>query len=417
MSRALRLLLATLLMSTPVVVAVARAAVTPGHTPDAIAPGVSITSVTVDPMLRIVVVSFRPAPSSRTASAYQCSVKPSGTTPAYAPCRSPSVYAQLTPGLYTVEVRAAAGGVHYAATSQSVSVPIQFSRCWGAASRDPQHPCSNPALGGTVVPTPGHVDIAGDAYCRDGVFPSPGEEQCTFGLDPSPGRERVALIGDSHGTAMGQAMNFAAAAEGWSGVALIHNGCGFSDAFESDRGQGVAPSCYGWGQSVIHYLDAHPGVRAVFITGNDSWRYASSPPVGFERIWHQLPPSVRDIYIIRDVPRALQGDPDCVDNAIADHLPAIGSRCAAPRKVVLQFDAEAQAAEVSSSPRVHVIDLTPFFCGSARCFPVIGGVLVLTDLEHMTPDFSATLGPYLVRAVTPLSARIFARRSGAHSSG
>ena len=45
------------------------------------------------------------------------------------------------------------------------------------------------------------------------------------------------------------------------------------------------------------------------------------------------------------------------------------------------------------------VDLTRYFCGSADCYPVIGGDLVLRDETHMTSVFSATLGPYLQRAV------------------
>jgi hypothetical protein len=408
MSHARRLLATTLLASTlvlavAVAVAVAHAAIQPGRSahakhPYSIAPRVAITGVTADPLLRIVEVYFRPAVSSPVAKAYQCSIKLTGTKPRYSRCSSPSVYTHVTPGLYTVKVRAVAGGVHYPAATNSVGVPIQFSNCWGAASRDPQHRCYNPALSGTVVPTPDDALLEPVAYCRDAINPSPGQQQCTFGFDPSPGRVRVALIGDSHGAAMGRAMNYTAEAEGWSGVALIHNGCGFSTALQAYRTAGVAQSCYDWGQSVVQYLTAHPGLRDVFITGNDEWQYRGSPEVGFEKIWHELPASVRNIYIIRDVPRGLVNEPDCVDNAIAHHRKAIGPRCSVPRSAVLPFDAEAQAAKVSSSSRVHLFDFTSFFCGS-RCFPVIGGVLVLTDEQHMTPDFSATLGPYIVRAV------------------
>jgi hypothetical protein len=45
-----------------------------------------------------------------------------------------------------------------------------------------------------------------------------------------------------------------------------------------------------------------------------------------------------------------------------------------------------------------VVDLTPHFCGRRRCFPVVGGVLVHKDTDHLTRRFSRTLGPYLLRA-------------------
>jgi hypothetical protein len=49
--------------------------------------------------------------------------------------------------------------------------------------------------------------------------------------------------------------------------------------------------------------------------------------------------------------------------------------------------------------RFQVVDLNSFFCGATRCYPVVGGVLVYKDITHLTPLFSRTLGPYLLRAV------------------
>ena len=54
------------------------------------------------------------------------------------------------------------------------------------------------------------------------------------------------------------------------------------------------------------------------------------------------------------------------------------------------------------SPDTHRtgrVDLTPFFCDGRDCYPVVGGVLVYHDQNHMTPLFAKTLGPYLRRAV------------------
>ena len=54
-----------------------------------------------------------------------------------------------------------------------------------------------------------------------------------------------------------------------------------------------------------------------------------------------------------------------------------------------------------------VLDLTPFFCGS-RCYPVVGGALVVRDANHMTGTFSATLGPYVLRALDRLDGDVTA---------
>jgi SGNH domain (fused to AT3 domains) len=62
-------------------------------------------------------------------------------------------------------------------------------------------------------------------------------------------------------------------------------------------------------------------------------------------------------------------------------------------------DPLAAAAGALRSPRVKLIDLADRFCDETRCFSVIGGALVHHDRTHMTTAFSATLGPFILRAL------------------
>ena len=80
------------------------------------------------------------------------------------------------------------------------------------------------------------------------------------------------------------------------------------------------------------------------------------------------------------------------------------SVCARPRREALTPDPAIVAAHRLRSPRVEVVDLTDYFCGSRNCYPVVGGALVLRDNTHVTGVFSGTLGPYLRRLVEPLTA-------------
>ena len=54
------------------------------------------------------------------------------------------------------------------------------------------------------------------------------------------------------------------------------------------------------------------------------------------------------------------------------------------------------------SPRVRLVNLTPFMCDRAKCYPVVGGALVHKDGGHITQVFSRSLGPYLGRYVDRL---------------
>jgi hypothetical protein len=63
--------------------------------------------------------------------------------------------------------------------------------------------------------------------------------------------------------------------------------------------------------------------------------------------------------------------------------------------------------------RVQAVDLTRLFCDERSCYPVIGGALVVRDNTHLTGVFSATLGPFLLRAVERAGASSARRGLGA----
>jgi hypothetical protein len=48
---------------------------------------------------------------------------------------------------------------------------------------------------------------------------------------------------------------------------------------------------------------------------------------------------------------------------------------------------------------VHLVDLSRVFCDAARCYPVIGGVYVYKDDNHLNRVFAATLGPVLLPSI------------------
>ena len=64
--------------------------------------------------------------------------------------------------------------------------------------------------------------------------------------------------------------------------------------------------------------------------------------------------------------------------------------------VMLALDAE---IHLRSARGARVVDLTRQFCGRRYCFPVVGGVLVHRDADHLTQLFAHTLGPFVLRRV------------------
>jgi hypothetical protein len=159
---------------------------------------------------------------------------------------------------------------------------------------------------------------------------------------------------------------------------------------------------------------AHPEVTTVFVSGHAWWRgpqpsdqqavYASLVN-GYMAAWTALPDSVRQVVAIRDVPFDYVRTPDCVRHEAALRRRPPGVACAIPRARAIGVDPAMVAVARLESARVALVDLTHYFCGARRCFPVVGGVLVHGDIDHLTRLFASTLGPYLLADVDRLIPR------------
>lgn len=229
---------------------------------------------------------------------------------------------------------------------------------------------------------------------------------CAFGRSARKAGRRVALIGDSHAIHWRPALSVVAGRRGWRVLSIARPNCPFT--FARSAGPGM---CAGWARSVVRYLGAHPEVRTVFVSANSgsgvkasAGRSRRATKVdGFIRAWAALPPSVDEVFVIRDVPHNSRRQTPCIKRALKRHHNP-GVRCARRRGLALRTDYQTVAAEQSGSRRVKVIDLTPLMCSRRKCFPVVGGALVIKDIGHITRTFSRTLGPYVGRAVTRLRA-------------
>jgi hypothetical protein len=174
-----------------------------------------------------------------------------------------------------------------------------------------------------------------------------------------------------------------------------------------------AITCPRWRRGVVAWLVRHPEVSTVllaqFVGGVGVVTPAGRSPFetaanGYVEAWRALPSSVRHVIVIRDNPCAHRWTPGCVERAMAPHAPA-GRACATLRSTVLEPDPAAVAARRLGPPRVHLVDFTRYFCSARRCYPVIGGVLVHQDGNHMTAAFNRSLGPHLLREVNRILPR------------
>lgn len=311
------------------------------------------------------------------------------------------------PGRWGGVLAGLALGLAVCAVAAAKTVEAAHPACFGAASRDPLHHCANPGLTRIVVPAPAVALIAPNSPCT----PVPGPiSVCTFGAPAAGAVRTIALVGDSHADHLRPAVDIVAQRLGWSAISVTMGSCPLTNGVQTEP-EPKRTQCVDWNQAVDSWFAAHPEVSTI-VTSDHPGPVKRLPGqtqlaawvAGITSAWNTLPPTVKHIIVIRDNPFIGLGTLNCVAAAIAKRRDA-GRTCAIPRRDALHHDPDVVAADQLRSSRVQVVDLTPFFCDSKVCYPVVGGALVYRDYDdHLTRVFATTLGPYLLRDVKQLMA-------------
>jgi hypothetical protein len=303
----------------------------------------------------------------------------------------------LTAAVVTV---ASIAGVLFAGASPSSSA----AACFGAAARDLSHPCVNTTR--SIRPTLANINKVTESPCSYRI--ERGLALCLFGTPPARAKGQVALLGDSHSWHWRAAVDYVARQKRWLGYSVTGPGCSFSDAVNY-LPEGLRAPCVKFFAQAKDWLRRHPAVSTVFVSQLNST--PEEAPAGqttfglrvaaFQRAWTTaLPKTVKHVVVIRDVPAPTEDTLACVGRALASGAQAPGPACALPRAEALTPDVGGAAVAALHSKRYAFVDLSQYFCDAQSCYPVVGGALVYRDTDgHITPAFSATLGPYLFRKV------------------
>lgn len=280
--------------------------------------------------------------------------------------------------------------------------------CFGAAARDATLPaCRKASRSASVEPTPKEAPTLPNSPCN-AVHEPAGPPVCWFGVPEDAALRTIALVGDSHAGHWRGAMTVVARRHGWHGLSITHSSCPLQKALR-DLPEPKRTSCRLWKRKVFAWFERHPEVSTVFVAGltggsgvvrERGLSEFATRVRSYERAWDALPATVKRIVVIRDTPKFHVDTNRCVERAVrAGRGP--GPACARARAAALDQD-PAIAAARRRSEQVRTVDLTHYFCDARRCFPVVGGALVLRDNTHVTGVFSSTLGPYLDEAVSRL---------------
>jgi hypothetical protein len=279
--------------------------------------------------------------------------------------------------------------------------------CFGAAARSPIPGCVDPGLRFTVFPIPEDASLQPSAPCQP-VGRVNLLNPCGFGAPATVTKDTVALIGDSHASHWRAAVDVVAKAEGRPAISITRAGCPFTTA------RVVIPSkqavtCRRWNRDLLAWLRRHHEVTTIFLSAHANAKYVQThrnrtnfetAVRGHMALWRALPATVTSIIVIRDTPLNSFVAEECVRRTY-DRGQRAEVRCARARSSALHHDPAVTAARRLRS-RVHILDMTRFFCSPSQCYSVVGGALVYKDTDHITATFARTIGPFMLGKVADI---------------
>jgi peptidoglycan/LPS O-acetylase OafA/YrhL len=224
----------------------------------------------------------------------------------------------------------------------------------------------------------------------------PAWGRCVYG-NPS-GTYQVALIGDSHGSALFPAVNALAKAHGWKLVVYLKIDCSFVDIptieFNLKR---PYTECTTWNNNVIARLKAHPPDLAIVhmsrwiynVNSSDGGITAQGYAMGHEML--KIPKSSK-LVMVQDIPDPWNMSiPECLSAHLSDYRGCSYTRATGFGSAMGKREAVAAKASGAS-----LIVMTDAICpGTGACPAVINGMIVFRDQHHLTATFATSLGPYL----------------------
>jgi hypothetical protein len=297
--------------------------------------------------------------------------------------------------------RGTAVAVEHTEQAAAAAVLQDAPACFGAAAMDREHPCSNHALDGMMVPAPA---AAGRDFPRyHGCFPGVTGTAfvgCDFGDVSNHRIPHVIVVGDSHAQALLPALEPLAQQGKISVTARIKGSCSWTRDRINHDDKARVDSCQAWKAKLEPWLIAQAPTTDLILTTGYA-RFNSGSPAeqvaSMKAAWKPVAALGVPIVAVRDNPRHSEDPLDCLERA-GEIRP---DTCATKEKVVLgNFDAfAATAGKVRGS---KLLDLSDYYCRDGLCPAVIGGVTVYRDVTHITVTYAKTLAPYVYRRLVEL---------------
>ncbi|MEW1938013.1 acyltransferase family protein [Dietzia maris] len=264
----------------------------------------------------------------------------------------------------------------------------------GAAMLQPD-PATSPSgevqdIVDSVYPRPSDASASLPPHQRDGChtdIESDAFEVCEYGDAQS--EFSIMIAGDSHAAQWVPALIDLSDEKGWRLVVATKSTCPLNMASIRLANVGDYAACARWNRSALSYIEG-PDRPDVLLHTNSVYTTAVQGGTdafvagGVEVIERARNAGV-SVVALRDTPRPSVNVAECV----ASNLDSL-SACAFDREEALASSDQAQSVMVARTG-IPTVDLTSWICPRELCAPVIGGILVWRDSNHLTNEYSRTL--------------------------
>ncbi|MFJ8577355.1 acyltransferase family protein [Micromonospora sp. NPDC093277] len=253
----------------------------------------------------------------------------------------------------------------------------------------------------SIVPEPAAARADLPSVYADGCHADSNETKvlrCTYGAPDAT--FTIALAGDSHAAQWTPALRSIAERRNWKLVTYTKSGCPAIDALVA-TGTNERPyeTCVTWNRSLRRAV-AEDRPDMIVTTSYNYSVYSDGRVLhgaqnrtalveAMRRTWHGLA-DVAPVVVVRDTPAPGRDIAECVST----HREEL-TRCAVPRDEALAGIGPVQVDAAEGQTGVRVVDLNDAICPADRCAPVIGGVLVYRDANHLTATYARTLADRL----------------------
>jgi peptidoglycan/LPS O-acetylase OafA/YrhL len=231
--------------------------------------------------------------------------------------------------------------------------------------------------------------------------PATAPRDCVYGN--RSGTFTVALVGDSHASAIFPAVEAVAKRQGWRLETYVKVSCPFIDMDVRNLSlKREYRECPPWRSAVLQLLAADP--PDLILVSNSRWIFpvrtedgtVARQAAAFARMLDRLPGTV---VVVADTPAADRDIPACLSAHPDDIRP-----CAVPRSTAFSGAMVTRERTAAREAGAGLVDLSRVVCPSDPCPAVVGGMIVLRDNHHLTATFARSLAPALDRALTEILA-------------